>query len=159
MAWINGRIQIIAVGKIRQKYWQSAQKDFLERLKHYTKLELTELKDIVGQGIDNEAAKKKETEQLLNIKKNIPFTIAVDVKGKALSSPEFAAFIQKRIETHHHIGFLVGGPLGFSKEVIQSSEASLSLSEFTFTHELARVLLLEQLYRAMTLLSGEKYHK
>ena len=85
--------------------------------------------------------------------------VALSATGRQMDSPGLAAFLQKQIEIYGSLAFLIGGPVGLAAEVLTSCDDTLSLSPLTFPHELARVILLEQLYRAATIISGEKYHK
>ena len=85
--------------------------------------------------------------------------IALTPTGKLRSSPKLASWLQKRVEVYGRLALLIGGPLGFSDEVLAACDEQISLSPLTFPHELARILLLEQLYRACTILAGEQYHK
>ena len=153
-----GQITLIAVGKLKMKSWQLAQAEYSQRLGFYTRLNLVELKDMVGQ-LPDPVAMVKEGELLLNAAATIPARIALTPTGQALTSPQLADFLQKQIERHNHLAFLIGGPLGFADEVLATCPQQISLSPLTFTHEMARVVLLEQLYRAFTILNGEKYHK
>lgn len=153
-----GKITLIAIGKIKTKQWKLAQEEYLGRLGHYTRFELVELKDVVG-SVPDGVAVAKEGEMLGNAAATIPCRIALTPTGQSLTSPQLADFLQKQIELYGHLAFLIGGPLGFADEVLATCQHQLSLSRLTFTHEMARVILLEQLYRAFTILNGEKYHK
>jgi 23S rRNA (pseudouridine1915-N3)-methyltransferase len=154
-----GRITVVAVGKIRTPYWQEAQRDYAGRLTRYTAFDLIETKDVVGRGRPDEAAMQKEGELLLAGASPVNRLILLSAEGQSFSSPGLARFVQKQIELYSHLGFLIGGPLGFSDDVRAAAHDTLSLSPMTFPHELARVMLLEQLYRAFTILRGEPYHK
>ena len=154
-----GKISVVAVGKIRTRSWLAAQKEYVKRLGHYTNLELVEVKDVVGRGLPDEAAMQREGEQLLKAGRKAAHIVPLSPEGEQLDSPELADFLQGRIERYGRIAFLIGGPLGFSPEVIAAAHSQLALSRLTFTHELARVILLEQLYRGFTILNNEKYHK
>ena len=101
----------------------------------------------------------KEGEQLLQAVADSQRLIALTPTGKLRSSPSLATWLQKRVVDYGRIAFLIGGPLGFSDDVLAACHEEISLSPLTFTHELARILLLEQLYRACTILAGEQYHK
>lgn len=154
----SGQITLIAVGKLKTKPWKLAQDEYLGRLGHYTRFELVELKDMVGT-LPDHVAVAKEGELLLNAAASIPIRIALTPVGHPLTSPQLADFLQKQIELYSHLAFLMGGPLGFSAQALAACPQQISLSPLTFTHEMARVILLEQLYRAFTILHGEKYHK
>lgn len=159
MARAYGRITIAAVGKMRTRHWLAAQDDYLKRLRHYTTVDLIEVKDVVGRGIPDEQAMTREGEQLLAAAGRANRTIVLDPTGRQLTSPELAAALQAWLEQAGEVAVLIGGPLGFAPDVRAAAHESLSLSPLTFTHELARVIWLEQLYRAFTILHGEPYHK
>ena len=156
---LNGRLTIATVGKVKNRAWLVAQDDYVKRLGHYTTLDLIEVKDVVGRSIPDEVAMAKEGEQLLQAVADSQRLIALTPTGKLRSSPSLATWLQKRVVDYGRIAFLIGGPLGFSDDVLAACHEEISLSPLTFTHELARILLLEQLYRACTILAGEQYHK
>ncbi|UCC52006.1 MAG: 23S rRNA (pseudouridine(1915)-N(3))-methyltransferase RlmH [Anaerolineaceae bacterium] len=155
----SNQITVAAVGKLRRREWQAVQVDYLRRLQRYADVELVEVKDAVGQGFPDAVALLREGEQLLKATAVARQRILLTSDGREMSSVELASFIQKRVETYGQIAFLLGGPLGFADGVIEAANMHLSLSRLTFPHELARILFLEQLYRAFTILRGEKYHK
>jgi 23S rRNA (pseudouridine1915-N3)-methyltransferase len=159
MPHLSGTIDVIAVGKIRSQPWQLAQADYVKRLGYYTRLNLVEVKDFVGQGLPDAVAMQKEGELLLKAARSTGQMVLLAPEGKLLTSPGLAQFVRKQVEGYGRFAILIGGPLGFSDEVITAAHHQLSLSPLTFTHELARVILLEQLYRAFTILNGESYHK
>jgi 23S rRNA (pseudouridine1915-N3)-methyltransferase len=159
MSRLNGRLTLAAVGKIKNKAWLAAQDDYVKRLGHYTTLNLVEVKDVVGRSIPDDVAMAREGEQLLQAAADSSRLIALTPTGKLVTSPNLAVWLQNRVEAYGRIAFLIGGPLGFSNDVLAACHEEISLSPLTFTHELARVLLLEQLYRACTILAGEQYHK
>lgn len=138
------KIKIIAVGKLKQPYINSGVKDYLERLKHYIPIEILEVSE-------------KDIPKYLS---SDNFSTVLNRIGKEMSSPEFAEFINKLlIKGNKDIYFFIGGAEGFDEEFIQKGDFVLSMSSFTFPHELARLILLEQLYRAFTIIRNEKYHK
>ncbi|HQE93346.1 MAG TPA: 23S rRNA (pseudouridine(1915)-N(3))-methyltransferase RlmH [Anaerolineae bacterium] len=153
-----GKIIIVAVGKLHDEWW-TAQQDYLARLRRYTDVTLVEVKDAVGRGASDAVAVQREGEALLSAAQDARRRIALSVTGKQMDSPGLAVFLRQQIEVYGSLAFLIGGPLGLSPAVIAACQNTLSLSSFTFPHEMARVILLEQLYRAATIISGEKYHK
>ncbi len=158
MVRLAGKIIIVAVGKLRGD-WRAAQQDYLTRLRRYTDVTLVEVKDAVGHGAPDAVAIQREGEALLIAAKDARRVIALSATGKQMDSPGLADFLRKQIEVYGSLAFLIGGPVGLSPEVLVACDDTLSLSLLTFPHELARVVLLEQLYRAATIISGEKYHK
>ena len=155
----SNKIVVVAVGKLRRREWKAVQADYLHRLQRYTDVGLVEVKDAVGRGYSDAVAMRREGEQLLKASAAAQRRILLTSEGDELSSEKLAAFVQAHMETYDQIGFLIGGPLGFADEVSKAADARLSLSQLTFPHELARIVFLEQLYRAFTILRGHKYHK
>ena len=156
---LPGELAVVAVGKMRTKHWLAAQNEYLKRMQRYGQVNLTEVKDAVGRGMTDAAAMQREGELLLKASAGNYHRILLTPTGKMMSSPGLSKFLHKYAVEHGRLAFLIGGPLGFSPDVIAAADAEISLSPLTFTHEMARVMLLEQLYRACTLLNGEKYHK
>ncbi len=159
MAKLSGHLGIIAVGKIKEKHWRAAQAEYVKRLGRYTTPKVIEVKDVVGRSVPDDVAMQKEGEQLLQNAANYHRRILLTPTGKLMTSEALAKFLRKEVQEYGRIAFLIGGPIGFSPEVVAQADGEISLSPLTFTHEMARVLLLEQLYRACTILAGEKYHK
>lgn len=156
---LSGHITVIAVGKIKKSHWKTAQDDYIERIKRYTDFELIELKDVVGRGQPDAVAMQKEGELLLKAAQSASRKIALTDTGRQMSSPRLARYLQRQVQLYGRVAFLIGGPLGFSDDVLVACDEQLSLSTFTFPHELARVILLEQIYRACTIINNEQYHK
>lgn len=155
----SDKIIVAAVGKLRRREWSAIQADYLQRLQRYTEVGLVEVKDAVGHGYPDGVAVRREGEQLLKASSTAQRRILLAENGKEMSSKRLSVFIQSQMETYAQIAFLIGGPLGFSDELIKTADARLSLSQLTFPHEMARIMFLEQLYRAFTILRGQKYHK
>ena len=141
------KVKLIVIGKIKEVYYREACEEYIKRLQKYCSLEVVEIKD---QG------KEKEAEKIL-AKLRDAYVIALSEEGKQFSSEQFAAFL-KKIEQNKNIVFILGGPYGLSEKVKQRAHLLLSLSAMTLPHELCRVVFLEQLYRACTILKNEKYH-
>jgi 23S rRNA (pseudouridine1915-N3)-methyltransferase len=158
------QIQIIAVGKIKEKFLQEGIAEYEKRLRPYVNLqirELTEEKRHASAPVSaQKAAMEKEGERILATISSASFMIALDLKGTSWSSAELAEFLRKReLSGKNHITFVIGGDLGLSPAVLTRSDMRLSLSKMTFTHPMARLLLVEQVYRACRINSGEPYHK
>lgn len=157
------KITVISVGKIKEKYLKQAIEEYSKRLSRYTKLELIEVND--EHAPDNlsekdiEIIKNKEGERILSKLKD-SFLVALAIDGKQLSSEELADKLRD-IQTYNasHITFVIGGSLGLSKEVLQRANLKLSFSKMTFPHQLMKVILLEQVYRAFRINNNEPYHK
>ena len=159
MPRLAGHITVIAIGKIRKSHWQTAQDDYVKRIERYTDFDLVELKDAVGRGQPDAVAMQKEGELLLKAALSASRKIALTNTGRQMSSPRLAKYLQRQVQLYGRVAFLIGGPLGFSDDVLVECDEQLSLSPFTFPHELARVILLEQIYRACTIINNEQYHK
>ena len=155
----TGQIVVAAVGKLRHPLWRDAQNNYLKRLQRYADVQLVEVKDAVGHGFPDKVAVIREGEQLMRATSAVQRRLLLSPDGREMSSEAFAEFVNKQVEIYNRIAFLIGGPLGFSKEAIAVADMRLSLSQLTFPHELARILFLEQLYRAFTIIRGEPYHK
>lgn len=157
------KLTILCVGKIKERFYRDAIDEYKKRLSRYVKLEITELADERAPESLSPAEvvkiKEKEGERLLSKLKE-GFTVALAIEGKTLSSEGFADFISQRaLGGVSHITFIIGGSLGLSDRVLKKSDFLLSFSEMTFPHQLMRVILSEQLYRAYRIISGEPYHK
>ena len=150
-------IKIIAVGSLKEKYLVEAIEEYLKRLKKYTEVEIIELKDENNYEISKNIEKEAEKiEKYLNKKEYI---ITLEIDGKQLTSEEFANKIDKiKLETPN-ITFIIGGSYGLSKQITDQANYHLSFSKMTFPHQLFRVILLEQIYRAYKIINNENYHK
>lgn len=154
------KIRLIVVGRLREPHWVPAANDYAQRLRHYLDLEIVEIKDRVGKGKSDTEAVAAEGNDIQQALRSEASTIVLDIAGKQLSSTEFARWLQNFFENGQRtLDFVLGGPLGLSADLIKRADARLSLSTMTLPHELARIVLLEQLYRGCTILRGEKYHK
>ncbi len=147
-------IKIVCVGKIKEKFFEEAIKEYLKRLNKYTKLQIIELNDE-----KEEVALKKEAENILKHIKDNEYVITLEIEGKELSSKEFAKKIDNTLINHSNITFVIGGSYGLDNTVKQRSNYALSFSKLTFPHQLFRVVLLEQIYRSFKIINNEKYHK
>ncbi len=158
------KITIIAVGKLKEKYWTEAIKEYTMRLSKYCKLDIIELADEKAPEkmslAQEEEVKVKEGERILkNIGKNC-YTIALAIEGKQKSSTELAEHItQLGVKGNGHLCFIIGGSLGLSEQVLKAVDEKLSFSKMTFPHQLMRVVLLEQIYRSFRIQNNEPYHK
>ncbi len=131
---------------------------YLKRLQHYLPIAYEELKDLKVQG-NFEAQRKAENDLMLKQLKPTDFVVLLDEKGKDFTSVKFAEWIQQMINKNPRtIVFVIGGAYGFDQTIRDRANAILTLSKMTFTHEMARLIFSEQLYRAMTILRNESYH-
>ena len=158
------QVQIIAIGKIKEKFLQEGIAEYEKRLRPYISLKILELAEEKRPGSASESeekdAMKKEGERILAAAPAGSCIISLEVKGTSWSSIELAEFLRQRELTGmNRITFIIGGDLGLSQSVLSQSDMRLSLSKMTFTHQMARLLLLEQVYRVFRINSGEPYHK
>ncbi len=158
------KITIISVGKIKEDYFRKAIAEYTKRLSSYCTLEQIEIAD--EKAPENLSAKEeviikqKEGERILSKLDPSSYLIALDIKGKQLSSETLAEKIDTLgVYGTSHITFVIGGSLGLSDEIIDKSDMKLSFSKMTFPHQLFKVILLEQIYRAFKIMKGEPYHK
>jgi len=157
-------ISIISVGKIKEKYLKLGIEEFSKRLSKYCKLELVELEDEkCPENLspkDMLIVKEKEGKKILSKVKNNSYVLALAIDGKNLSSEELADTISKlAVRGNSHITFIIGGSLGLSDEVLNRADYKLSFSKMTFPHQLMKLILLEQVYRAFRINNNEPYHK
>ncbi|MEG0180284.1 MAG: 23S rRNA (pseudouridine(1915)-N(3))-methyltransferase RlmH [Terrisporobacter sp.] len=158
------RISIICVGKIKEKYLKLGIDEFKKRLSKYCKLEIIELDDEKAPEnlSDKEMLmiKDREGKKILSKVKDNSYVMALAIDGKNLSSEELADTINNLgVRGNSHIVFIIGGSLGLSDEVLNRANYKLSFSNMTFPHQLMRLILLEQVYRAYRINNGEPYHK
>ena len=158
------RISVVCVGKIKEKYLKLGIDEFSKRLSKYCKLEVIELDDEKAPEnlSDKEMMmiKEKEGNKILSKIKDNSHVIALAIDGKNLSSEELADTIDNLgVRGTSHIVFVIGGSLGLSDDVIRRANYKLSFSKMTFPHQLMRLILLEQVYRAYRINNGEPYHK
>lgn len=158
------RITLICVGKLKEKYLSQGVEEYTKRLSRYCTLETIELAD--EKTPDNasdalvEIIKKKEGERILKALKEDSYCIALAIDGTMLTSEDLAAKINSLgVSGNSHISFIIGGSLGLSEEVLKRADYKLSFSKMTFPHQLMRMILLEQIYRAYRIISNQPYHK
>ena len=154
------KIKLIVVGKTHAKYLIQAEEEYQQRLKHYIKFEKVIVPDLKNsKNLTPIEQNRREGELIISkIEKNEE-VVLLDDKGVEFTSIKFAQFInQKMIQSTRCLTFIIGGAYGFSDEVYTRANAKLSLSKMTFSHQMVRMIFKEQLYRALTILKGEKYH-
>lgn len=158
------KIDLICVGKIKEKYWVDAIKEYTKRLSKYIKLNIYEVKDEqtpdkAGEK-EEQLIKQAEARRMLKYIDNDALLVALAIEGKEMSSEEFSDFfVENEVHSKSHIQFIIGGSLGIDEELKKKSSRKISFSKMTFPHQLMRVVLLEQIYRAYKIKCGEPYHK
>jgi 23S rRNA (pseudouridine1915-N3)-methyltransferase len=155
------KIELLFLGKTKEPYLAAGIAEYAERLAHYARLEIRELKD---RGRKNSLSPAEiieaEGRLLLLARTKSSLLVALDRSGRGLSSEEFAHLIKAwEGQGTKGLSFIIGGPLGLSATVLRQADFILSFSKMTFTHDMARFLLVEQLYRAYTINAGSRYHK
>ena len=155
-------IDIICVGKIKENYLKDALNEYSKRLSKYCILNIIELNDEKLPTKLNDSLiyeiKNKESNSILSHIKKDSYVIALDLKGKNYSSEEFSEKIQNLSITNSHITFLIGGSLGMTEELLDKTNEKICFSKMTFPHQLIRVFLLEQIFRAFKIANNESYH-
>ncbi len=150
--------QILAIGKMRDANLKALFDEYFGRLKHYGNFEHIELKE--GKGKTADQLKTDEAKLILDALPKNGIVVAMDERGKNLTSKEFAKFFQDhQLRSTKNITFCIGGADGLHQSILQRADQKICLSAMTLTHEFARTLLAEQIYRAHTILRGEPYHK
>lgn len=157
------RITIACVGKIKEKYLDAGIAEFTKRLTPFCKLEIVSINEERMPDEPSPALKEqvleKETVRLMAIIPENSYVILLDVIGKQLSSPELAAKLDSlTLAGNSHITFVIGGAFGYTDALRKRADMALSFSKMTFTHQMIRLLLIEQIYRAFKISRGEKYH-
>jgi len=155
---------VLCLGKLREKHWRQAADEYLKRLSRYGRVEEIELADEPEPGEESEALSRqvmdREAARLLGRLKTGDYVIALCIDGKQWDSVEFAKHLQELPQKGcQRIVFIIGGSLGLGEAALGRADEKMSLSKMTFPHQLARVLLLEQIYRAAKISAGERYHK
>ena len=150
-------IKIICVGKIKEKYLKDAIDEYTKRISKYTSLEIVEIQD---EGlVEEKVAMKKEGEEILKRINRKDYIICLDIDGEAIDSINFSKKIDNIYLNYSNITFIIGGSYGLIEEIKKISNYRLSFSKMTFPHQLFRVMLLEQIYRAYKIKNNESYHK
>ncbi len=157
-------ISIVSVGKLKEKYLKQGIDEYIKRLSRYVKLNIVEVPDEKAPENLSEAeedmVRKKEGENILKHIKEGTYVIGLDLKGKMLSSEELAdKFENLGVIGNSNITFIIGGSLGLSEQVLKRADYKLCFSPMTFPHQLMKLILLEQIYRAFRIIKGEPYHK
>ncbi len=152
------RLRLIWVGKTRSEPLRALVEEYVRRLSRFARCEVTELRE--GAGVDDRAVLAEEGKRIGDALAAGAFVVLLDVEGRPVSSPEVAAELERwQNEGRKEVAFVVGGHLGVAQEVKARADVRWSLSRLTLTHEMARVVLAEQLYRGYTILRGLPYQK
>ena len=158
------KITLVTVGKIKEKFFEDAIKEYSKRLSRYCKLEILQVADEKTPEGASEAVelqiKEKEGQRILSLIRDDAYVIALAIEGKMLDSEELAERIEKLgVSGISQIVFVIGGSLGLSAQVMKRADYALSFSRMTFPHQLMRVVLFEQIYRSYRIMNHQPYHK
>lgn len=153
------KTSLILIGKTNNKHFQASIDDYISRISHYMPFSLVTIPDIKNTKSLTEAQQKeKEGELILKQLSPSDTLVLLDEHGKELRSIELAAWLEKKQVSTNRLVLCIGGPYGFSKAVYDRADEMLSLSKMTFSHQMVRLILTEQIYRACTIIKGEPYH-
>ena len=157
------KIKVYCIGKIKEQYLKDGINEYLKRISSYSNIEIVEVNDSKVKDNPNqsyiEKVKNEEGDRVLKLIKN-DYLIGLDMNKQELTSEEFAGFLEKKlVEGGSNISFVIGGSYGLSDALKKRCNTSISLSKMTFLHQLTRLILLEQIYRAFKILNNETYHK
>lgn len=154
------KIRLLCIGKTDDRYIQEGVEKYLKRLKHYVSFQIVELPDIKNvKNLSENQQKDREGDLLLKNIHTQDFVVLLDERGKEFRSIEFSAYLEhKMVSSTAQLVFIIGGPYGFSAAVQQRANYTISLSKMTFSHQMIRLFLVEQLYRAYSIMRGELYH-
>ena len=153
------RITLLTVGKTTDPRLASLIEDYRQRLTHYVPFEWVVLPDLKNaKALSEEQVKTAEGEMILRALTPSMDVVLLDEHGKEMRSVEYADWIQKKMSSGRDLTLVIGGPYGFSPAVYERANGKLSISQMTFSHQMIRIMVIEQIYRAMTILRGEPYH-
>lgn len=154
---------LICMGKLKEKYWRDAAAEYEKRLSRFGKWETIELPDLPEPSNSSpaieEQIRKKEGEAILAKLRDNDIVVCLCIDGKQLDSVQLSKKLTELTDTGRRVVFIIGGSLGLSQAVVARAQMKLSFSPMTFPHQLARIMLLEQTYRALKIAAGERYHK
>ena len=155
------KLTLLVVGKLKETYWHEAEAEYLKRLQAFVKFEIVELREESFTEKDKpELVKEKEAKKINEYLENHKpdYLIAMSHTGKPFSSEQLSQWLNSTIEQYNNITIVIGGPLGLHKSIPERANLTFSLSPLTFTHQMARIILEEQLYRAFMIKENRKYH-
>ncbi|MBN1904854.1 MAG: 23S rRNA (pseudouridine(1915)-N(3))-methyltransferase RlmH [Deltaproteobacteria bacterium] len=155
------RLNFIMVDRTRASYIREGEEEYLKRIKRFISYKWTEVKPVkITRGISDEEVIRREGLNILEKIEHGDYLIALDKGGRQYSSEGFASLLRRLSdENRGQVCFIIGGPLGLSEDIKKRANQTVSFSEMTLTHEMVRLILTEQIYRAFTILEGHKYHK
>lgn len=155
------KLKFIVVDRTRAYFLRDGESEYLKRLKRYVSYKWIEVKPVkITKHISDEELMTKEGNIILSKIDSGDYVIALDRKGKQYSSKGLATYIKRlSVDIAGYVCLVIGGPVGLSKDILERADSVMSMSRLTLTHEMVRLLLIEQIYRAFTILEGHKYHR
>lgn len=153
------KIKIIQVGKTKDNYLIEGLREFLKRLQQFAEIEILTVKEVSrSKTITEEQVRIKESEAILSCIEDNEYVVALDEKGREMDSLEFGEFLGKRWDLGERLCFVIGGAFGLNDAVRNRAKMTLAFSKMTFTHQMIRLILLEQLWRGFCIIKGKEYH-
>ena len=154
------KVQVYFTGRTTGKLFQEAIADYADRLTHYIPFAIEEIPDLKNvKNLSEEQQKEREADMLFDRMQPGDVLVLLDEKGKEFTSREFSQYLEQKMQTvSKRLVLLIGGPYGFSPRVYEAAQGKISLSKMTFSHQMVRLFLIEQIYRACTIMRGEPYH-
>ena len=153
------KTNLILIGKTDDKHLQAGIEDYTNRIGHYMPFAITVIPDIKNtKSLTMQQQREREGDLILKAVQPSDTLVLLDEHGKEMRSVEFASWIEKKQQTAHRLVLCIGGPYGFSQAVYDRANEKISLSKMTFSHQMVRLILTEQIYRACTIIKGEPYH-
>lgn len=150
---------LLLVGKTQDKHFAAAIDDYVNRLSHYVPFSVEIIPDLRNTKSLSEAQQKeKEGDLIMRRIQPADTVVLLDERGKEMESVDFAGWLQRKMNTSRRLVFVIGGSYGFSRQVYQRADEMVSMSRMTFSHQMVRLIFVEQLYRACTIIKGEPYH-
>lgn len=154
------KLQIFFIGKTQGNVYPSLINEYVQRLSHYIPVQIEEIPDLKNtKSLSEEQQKEKEADMVFDRMQGGDVLVLLDERGKEMTSREFSQWMEQKMQTvPKRLILLIGGPYGFSQRIYDASQGKISLSKMTFSHQMVRLFLVEQVYRAFTIIKGEPYH-
>lgn len=153
------KTSLILVGRTQERLYREAIEDYASRINHYMPFSINVMREIKNtRAMTESVQKEKEGAMILRELPSHDYVVLLDERGTERRSMDFAQWLQQRLSTGQQLTFVIGGPYGFSDDVYKRADSMVSLSKMTFSHQMVRLIFCEQLYRACTIIKGEKYH-
>lgn len=154
------KLQIFFIGKTQGNVYPSLINEYVQRLSHYIPVQIEEIPDLKNtKSLSEEQQKEKEADMIFDRMQGGDVLVLLDERGKEMTSREFSQWMEQKMQTvPKRLILLIGGPYGFSQRIYDAAQGKISLSKMTFSHQMVRLFLVEQIYRAFTIIKGEPYH-